>query len=136
MLGLTFWLIRTNKESVLTHIGSQKFLVSRSEGIADWNRAKFHLVYIALAEKNEALNCLKNAYYDGSLYVIKVDPFLDPISGTNSVLKTFLNCVFADPSWNGSREAFRKTHRISVMRQTCLRLTGAGAHRSRDDRAV
>jgi serine/threonine-protein kinase len=39
----------------------------------------FAWVYIALGEKDEAMNWLEKAYDDGSLYGIKLDPFLDPL---------------------------------------------------------
>jgi eukaryotic-like serine/threonine-protein kinase len=39
----------------------------------------FAWMYIALGEKEEAMNWLEKAYDDGSLYGIKLDPFLDPL---------------------------------------------------------
>jgi len=39
----------------------------------------FAWMYIALGQKNEAMNWLEKAYDDRSLYGIKLDPFLDPL---------------------------------------------------------
>jgi TolB-like protein/Tfp pilus assembly protein PilF len=39
----------------------------------------FAWLFIALGEKEEALNWLEKAYGDGSLWGIKLDPFLDPL---------------------------------------------------------
>jgi TolB-like protein/Tfp pilus assembly protein PilF len=41
----------------------------------------FAWMYIALDQKDEAINWLERAYDDRSLYGIKLDPFLDPLRG-------------------------------------------------------
>jgi TolB-like protein/DNA-binding winged helix-turn-helix (wHTH) protein/Tfp pilus assembly protein PilF len=77
----------------------------------------FAWLYVALGDKQEALNWLERAYddEDGSLYGLKLDPFLDPLRDEPR-FKQLLPRVFSDaettspvqpddgPAWNGPKQ--------------------------------